>query len=156
VHRPSNVDNEAMLRCILEALIDISDDVPVLFPVHPHTWQRIVQFGVTIPESDRLRLLGPLPYLEFLNLQRHATVVVTDSGGIQEETTFMKVPCLTLRENTERPVTVTLGTNLLIGRNVQRLPAEVRRILTGDTKAGQVPPLWDGCASERIAKIIAA
>jgi UDP-N-acetylglucosamine 2-epimerase (non-hydrolysing) len=97
-----------------------------------------------------------LGYLDFLALQRHATLVITDSGGIQEETTYLGVPCLTVRENTERPVTVALGTNTLIGQNMERLRAEVWRILAGEGKQGQVPPLWDGHAAERIANVIEA
>ena len=101
-------------------------------------------------------LLDPVGYLEFLALQSRAILVVTDSGGIQEESTFLGVPCLTVRENTERPVTVSVGTNIMVGRDMERLKTEVDRILAGDIKAGQVPPLWDGKASERLADIVEA
>ncbi|HYL16888.1 MAG TPA: UDP-N-acetylglucosamine 2-epimerase [Terriglobales bacterium] len=104
--------------------------------------------------NGRLRLLQPRPYLEFLALQRSAKVVITDSGGIQEETTFLGVPCLTVRENTERPITVTLGTNLLVGRDVARMQSEARRILPGKARHSSPVPLWDGHAAERIANII--
>src|SRR5204863_322805 len=102
--------------------------------------------------AGHVRLVDPVGYLEFLALQMHATVVVTDSGGIQEETTYLGVPCLTVRENTERPVTVTVGSNLLIGRDMDRLVVEVRHVLAGLGKKGEIPPLWDGLASRRIAE----
>jgi UDP-N-acetylglucosamine 2-epimerase (non-hydrolysing) len=123
----------------------------VIFPVHPRTRQRIAQFGI---DTSRLRLLEPLPYIEFLAAQSHATAVITDSGGIQEETTYLQVPCLTLRENTERPVTVDLGTNVLLGQDPSRLPAELSKILAGDAKTGAIPPQWDGRAAERIADVL--
>jgi UDP-N-acetylglucosamine 2-epimerase (non-hydrolysing) len=123
----------------------------VVFPVHPRTRQRIQQFGI---DTKNLCLLEPLPYIEFLSLQRHAVVVVTDSGGIQEETTYLGVPCLTLRSNTERPVTVTLGTNVLIGQDLPRLSSELSKIAKGKAKKGSIPPLWDGHAGERIAKAL--
>ncbi len=119
--------------------------------MHPRTRQRIAQFGI---DASQLDLREPLPYIEFLALQRRATVVVTDSGGIQEETTYLKVPCLTLRNNTERPVTVTLGTNILVGQDGATLRAELNKILEGKQKQGSVPPLWDGRAGERIAEIL--
>jgi UDP-N-acetylglucosamine 2-epimerase (non-hydrolysing) len=156
LHRPSNVDDMSILKRIIEALEDISRQLPVLFPIHPRTRQRLVQWGLKVPSNGRLQVLDPVGYLEFLSLQRQATVVITDSGGIQEETTYLGVPCLTIRESTERPVTVTLGTNILVGQDMHRLRAEVERILTAGPKRGQVPPLWDGKASERIADVVAA
>ncbi len=153
LHRPSNVDDPQMLQQIIQALLAISHDLPLLFPIHPRTRSRLTSVQAEL-ESGQLRLVDPLGYLEFLALQRHATLVVTDSGGIQEETTYLGVPCLTVRENTERPVTVTIGTNLLVGQNMQRLCQEAQRILRGEAKQGQIPPLWDGKASERIAKIL--
>lgn len=156
LHRPSNVDEPRMLKRITECLVDISEELPVIFPIHPRTRQRISAFGLSVPDNGRLQLLEPLPYLPFLRLQRSATVVVTDSGGIQEETTFLGVPCLTVRENTERPVTVILGTNILVGQDMERLKAEVGRILANAGKKGQVPPLWDGHSAERIARAIMA
>jgi len=110
--------------------------------------------GVLALGNDKLRFLDPLPYMQFLRLQSHAMVVITDSGGIQEETTFLGVPCLTVRENTERPVTLTCGTNVLVGRDVRRLQAEVEGILDGRSRTSTVPPLWDGKAAERIADIV--
>ncbi len=153
LHRPSNVDEPTMLREIMEALDKISHDIPVIFPVHPRTRQRLQ--GTQYPISNtQLRLIEPLGYHDFLALQHSATLVITDSGGIQEETTYLGVPCLTVRKNTERPVTVILGTNILVGQDMERLRAEVGRILAGDGKQGQVPPLWDGQAAERIANVI--
>ncbi len=154
LHRPSNVDDLPWLRTLLLALADLSHDVGVLFPVHPRTRQRIADLGLEALSNGHLRLVDPKPYLDFLALQQAATVVITDSGGMQEETTFLGIPCLTLRHNTERPVTVTLGTNMLIGRDIPRMQAEVRRILAGEWKKAAPVPLWDGHAAERIAHVI--
>ncbi len=151
LHRPSNVDDSQTLRTILESLVVISHKMDVVFPVHPRTRQRISGFRL---DTGKLRLLDPLPYIEFLALQRRAAVVVTDSGGIQEETTYLNVPCLTLRNNTERPITVTMGTNLVIGQNGDALLAELSNIIAGKSKKGSVPPLWDGHAGERIAEVL--
>ena len=153
LHRPSNVDDSATLRSILKSLLDVNEELEVVFPVHPRTRQRIEQFGINI---DKLHLLEPLPYIEFLSMQRQAAVVITDSGGIQEETTYLGVPCLTLRANTERPVTVTMGTNILIGQDLGRLSSELSKILEGNAKKGSIPPLWDGHAGERIAQALHA
>ncbi len=151
IHRPSNVDNSENLKKILDALIGISHLIEIVFPVHPRTRQRINGFGC---HASRLHLLDPLPYIEFLALQIRAAVVITDSGGIQEETTYLGVPCLTVRENTERPVTVTIGTNILVGDDKKKLTAEVKSVLDGKGKKGVIPPLWDGNAAERIADIL--
>jgi UDP-N-acetylglucosamine 2-epimerase (non-hydrolysing) len=151
LHRPSNVDDSARLQSILKALLEVNEQLEVVFPVHPRTRQRIEQFGINI---ENLHLLEPLPYIEFLSLQSRAAVVITDSGGIQEETTYLGVPCLTLRSNTERPVTVTLGTNVLIGQDLGRLSSELSKILEGNVKKGSIPPLWDGHAGERIAEVL--
>jgi UDP-N-acetylglucosamine 2-epimerase (non-hydrolysing) len=151
LHRPSNVDDSASLKSILKSLLEINQELEVVFPMHPRTRQRIEQFGMS---SGKLHLLDPLPYIEFLSLQRHAAVVITDSGGVQEETTYLGVPCLTLRSNTERPVTVTMGTNILIGQDLRRLRSEMSEILRGNAKKGSIPPLWDGHAGERIAEAL--
>jgi len=150
LHRPSNVDDSEMLREILETLLECSRDIDIFFPVHPRTRRRLQEIGFHA-DGEKLRLLDPLPYLEFLGLQATAKFVVTDSGGIQEETTFLGVPCLTVRENTERPITVTCGTNVLVGREITRLRTEITRILAGKAKRGRRPDLWDGRAGERIA-----
>jgi UDP-N-acetylglucosamine 2-epimerase (non-hydrolysing) len=152
LHRPSNVDDPQMLRQILTAMLDVSRDLPVIFPVHPRTRQRISQLGL---QTNGIRIQDPVSYLEFLSLQRRATVVLTDSGGVQEETTYLGIPCLTIRPNTERPVTVDVGTNVLIGTDMQKLRTELANVLSGSSKKGRVPPLWDGRASERIANILA-
>ena len=154
LHRPSNVDDLDWLAGILRTLSDLSTELVIFFPVHPRTRERIAKSSLN-GELSRLRLLEPLPYLDFLALQTRATVVITDSGGIQEETTYLGTQCLTVRENTERPITVEMGTNTLVGRDVNRLRAELHRIILGVTKIAQVPPLWDGHASERIASIVA-
>jgi UDP-N-acetylglucosamine 2-epimerase (non-hydrolysing) len=147
LHRPSNVDDSANLENILESLLKVNERLEVVFPVHPRTRQRIDSLGINI---EKLRFLGPLPYIEFLSLQRHAVVVITDSGGVQEETTYLEVPCLTMRSNTERPVTVNMGTNVLVGQDRRLLDSELTRILEGGAKKGSIPPLWDGRTSERI------
>lgn len=152
LHRPSNVDDSRNLQRILRSLIEVGEQLDIIFPVHPRTRQRIADFGIN---TERLHLLEPMPYIEFLSLQSRATVVITDSGGIQEETTYLHVPCLTLRSNTERPITVEMGTNVLVGDRKERLDSELRNVLSGNAKKGVIPPLWDGHAGERIAEIVA-
>ena len=152
LHRPSNVDDPQQLARLLKALGRTGQTLSVLFPVHPRTRKAIVDGGLNVPPT--VRLMEPQGYLDFLALQRHAEVVITDSGGIQEETTYLGIPCLTLRDSTERPVTVATGTNILIGRDFERLEAEVKCILAGQGKRGQCPSLWDGHASERITEEI--
>lgn len=166
LHRPSNVDDALWLRDLLATLADLSSQLHVVFPVHPRTRQRLDDLGPAPSLGERLRLLTPLPYLEFLALQRRAAMVITDSGGIQEETTFLGVPCLTVRENTERPITISHGTNQLVGRDLQRLRAAALEVLTSETlkrsstlesgteASNHRVPLWDGHAAERIAEII--
>ena len=153
LHRPANVDDSVTLKSILDSLLEVNRDLTVIFPAHPRTRKRIADFGLP---TAQLRVLDPLPYLDFLGLQSRATVVITDSGGIQEETTYLAIPCLTLRENTERPITVSSGTNVLVGRDPEKLQIELSRVLAGKAKQGTVPPLWDGHAGERIAAILAA
>jgi UDP-N-acetylglucosamine 2-epimerase (non-hydrolysing) len=151
LHRPSNVDDGEVLKRILECIRDAGTELATVFPVHPRTRQRIKEFGI---ETTDIHLLEPMPYVDFLALQARAAVVITDSGGIQEETTYLGVPCLTLRRNTERPITEELGTNILIGDDTARLRTELSNILAGHGKRGTIPPLWDGRASERIADVI--
>jgi len=151
LHRPSNVDDSATLKGIMDVLLKVTAQLDVVFPVHPRTRQRLATLSANFA---KLHVLEPLPYIEFLGLQRRATVVITDSGGIQEETTYMGVPCLTMRTNTERPITVDLGTNVLVGQNSETLLCEVARILDGKGKSGKIPPLWDGHAGERIADVL--
>jgi UDP-N-acetylglucosamine 2-epimerase (non-hydrolysing) len=154
LHRPGNVDDPDFMRAVLNELHDISDKIPVLFPIHPRTRQRLLDFGLNARANGNLRLSEPLSYLQFLALQTRAAVVITDSGGIQEETTFLGVPCLTVRENTERPITVSVGTNMLVGRDMGLLRQQLQNIALGKVKQGEVPPLWDGQAAERIADIL--
>ncbi len=154
LHRPANVDDLAWLTQMLETLQQIGRDVMVVFPVHPRTRQRLAESGANRLPANHLRLLDPLPYLDFLALQTRATLVITDSGGIQEESTYLGIPCLTVRENTERPITVDVGTNVLVGRDLCRVRAEFERIVSGHPKKGATPPLWDGHAADRIAQIV--
>jgi UDP-N-acetylglucosamine 2-epimerase (non-hydrolysing) len=151
LHRPSNVDDNESLRGILDSLQEVNRDLSVVFPVHPRTRQRIAEFGY---KAENLHLLDPLPYIEFLALQSRAAVVITDSGGIQEETTYLGIPCLTLRSNTERPITVEMGTNVMVGQNRETLRTELAKIVEGKAKKGTIPPLWDGRTGERIAQIL--
>ena len=153
LHRPSNVDESAMLDSLLKALGDISRELPLIFPMHPRTRKKLEGLQ-NASKYQQLHLIDPMSYLDFLALQCNAALVITDSGGIQEETTYLKIPCLTLRENTERPITVTMGTNIIIGQDMEKLKSETRKILGGDKKKGKTPPLWDGHAAERIAEII--
>ncbi|HEX8503184.1 MAG TPA: UDP-N-acetylglucosamine 2-epimerase (non-hydrolyzing) [Pyrinomonadaceae bacterium] len=154
LHRPSNVDDPAVLRRILRALARISRSLPVVFPAHPRTRKNILEFGLDAGGGARggLRLTEPLGYLDFLRLYSGARLVLTDSGGIQEETTALGIPCLTLRENTERPVTVELGTNRVVGTDEERIVAEAEAALRGAAGGGppRVPPLWDGRAAGRV------
>ena len=156
LHRPSNVDNPGTLRRILEALEEIQRLLPVVFPIHPRTRKQIEAFGLAgrVENMPGLRLCEPLGYLEFLGLTAVAKMVLTDSGGLQEETTALGIPCLTLRENTERPVTVSEGTNTIVGTDAERIVSEARRILAGAGKEGRIPPLWDGRTSERVAEVL--
>lgn len=157
LHRPSNVDDSDMLAKIVETLAAESDRIQIVFPVHPRTRKRIQELGLFLPDDPRrILLLDPLGYLEFLALQRNALVVITDSGGIQEETSYLGVPCLTVRENTERPITVTEGTNILVGRDMGLLRREMQAIRAGHMKRGRALPLWDGHAGERIADLLCA
>jgi UDP-N-acetylglucosamine 2-epimerase (non-hydrolysing) len=139
---------------MLETLQQIGRDVMVVFPVHPRTRQRLAEAGVNRFAANHLRLLDPLPYLDFLALQTRATLVITDSGGVQEESTYLGIPCLTVRENTERPITVDMGTNILVGRDLGRVRSEFESIVSGHPKGGARPPLWDGKAAGRIAQIV--
>jgi UDP-N-acetylglucosamine 2-epimerase (non-hydrolysing) len=152
LHRPSNVDSLDSLDRMLSAIDAISAEIPIIFPVHPRTQQRLAASGRN--HHPQLRVIPPLGYLDFLCLLSHATLVLTDSGGIQEETTALGVPCLTLRENTERPITISQGTNQLVGTRPERIIAAARGLLAGNSAPGRIPPLWDGHAAERIVDIL--
>jgi UDP-N-acetylglucosamine 2-epimerase (non-hydrolysing) len=156
IHRPATVDDPAGLRKLLSLVRNISRSFPVIFPIHPRTLKNIAHFGLK-EQFDRvegLQLTEPLAYFAFQKLVKESALIVTDSGGIQEESTFLGIPCLTLRNNTERPVTVTLGTNKLLPFNEALVEEEIRLIREGKFKKGVVPPLWDGKATERILRII--
>ena len=152
LHRPSNVDSISTLERLMSAIEGVAAEIPVIFPVHPRTQQKIEQLGSR--NHYRTRTIAPMGYLDFVCLLSHARVVLTDSGGIQEETTALGVPCLTLRENTERPVTVTEGTNQIVGQDPAKIARAAAEIMSGKAKTGHVPQLWDGKASERIVEII--
>jgi UDP-N-acetylglucosamine 2-epimerase (non-hydrolysing) len=162
LHRPANVDDPVVLRQLLECLGEVSKSLPILFPIHPRSKERVQSFGLgaclredsTRPATSGIVPIPPLSYLDFLCLMDHARLVLTDSGGIQEETTVLGVPCLTLRENTERPVTIEHGTNQIVGRDSARILSAAQTILRGSRKGADRPPLWDGHAAERIVHII--
>jgi UDP-N-acetylglucosamine 2-epimerase (non-hydrolysing) len=153
LHRPSNVDEPATLARLLGALAEIAAELPVVFPVHPRTRARLSEPGLA-GAAAKLRTIEPLGYLDFMSLTSSARLVLTDSGGLQEETTALGIPCLTLRENTERPITVDEGTNAVVGTDPMKIVAEARRALSGDGKRGRCPPLWDGKAGERVAEAL--
>jgi UDP-N-acetylglucosamine 2-epimerase (non-hydrolysing) len=155
LHRPSNVDDPDFLMRFMATMDKISEKLPLVFTVHPRTGERLTQIGYR-PTGDSMLLVEPTGYLDSLVLQSKATVVVTDSGGLQEETTYLGTPCLTVRENTERPVTVSLGTNTLVGQDLNLLEKAISEALDGATRPRQVPPLWDGKAAERIADVVEA
>lgn len=155
LHRPSNVDDPRRLRALLTALREVNRRVPVVFAMHPRTEAMLIRHGLQLPVSEACAaILPPLGYLHMLGLMRHAKLVLTDSGGIQEETTALGVPCLTLRDNTERPVTVEQGTNTIVGCDPGKILSAADEIVRNGGKSGRTPELWDGRASERIASVI--
>ncbi len=155
MHRPSNVDDKEVLSRVLETIVEISQKLPVVFPVHPRTEKMIEKFGLVEKlKSGNITCLPPLPYLEILGLMSSAKVVLTDSGGLQEETTALGVPCITLRESTERPITVDEGTNVIVGSDYDKIISSLKDVLETGGKSGQVPEKWDGRAAERIIQKI--
>jgi UDP-N-acetylglucosamine 2-epimerase (non-hydrolysing) len=163
LHRPGNVDDDADLRAIIDGLAAIAERAPILFPVHPRTAKRFAEIGIELKQFDPgvalttgIYSLPPLPYLEFLSLVRNAAMVMTDSGGIQEETTVMGVPCATLRPNTERPITIDVGTNELVARKAEAMIEAFDRVWRGEWKKGRRPDLWDGHAAPRIVDSLLA
>jgi len=156
LHRPANVDPPETLRGLLRVLVEASHDLPLVFPIHPRTKQRIEQFGLgdRLAAADRLVQLPPIGYLDFLALSSQAKVIITDSGGLQEESTVLGIPCLTVRPNTERPITVEEGTSTLVGNRPEKLRECLRAVLDGRYKKGRCPALWDGHAAERIAAVL--
>jgi UDP-N-acetylglucosamine 2-epimerase (non-hydrolysing) len=153
LHRPSNVDDRHALASVAGALTEIAAELPLIFPVHPRTRAKLDQFGIDL--GPHITLAGPQGYMAFLNLWKDAALVLTDSGGLQEETTALGVPCITMRTTTERPVTVDEGSNVLAGTDPVRIIAAARQVLTGAGKQGRRPHLWDGQAAERIVAILA-
>ncbi len=173
LHRPANVDDKQALERIVRGLLEVSAHFPILFPVHPRTAKQVKAFGMESsfqfhsspdikPEEyfeggsvkRKIHCFDPLGYLDFLNLMAHAKVVLTDSGGIQEETTILNIPCITLRDTTERPITLTDGTNVLVHNDPEKIVAEVKKVLDGQTRVSQCPSLWDGHTAERIVAIL--
>ena len=152
LHRPSNVDDESTIRSILSGIGKVAERVPLVFAVHPRTSAMLERCGIDVPK--RLHLAPPLPYMAFLSLWSRSTLVITDSGGLQEETTALGIPCITVRENTERPITLTEGTNVMVGRDPARIVEEAFRVLDGHGKVGRRPALWDGHAAERIVEVL--
>ena len=151
LHRPTNVDSQNNLKSIINEIIEQSGDLPLIFPVHPRTEKILRQIGIS---NSRLHMVEPLGYLEFNYLVEKSKAVITDSGGITEETTIMDVPCMTLRDNTERPETVSIGTNELLGTDPQAIGPAMNKLFSGNWKKGGVPELWDGKTGERIIKIL--
>jgi UDP-N-acetylglucosamine 2-epimerase (non-hydrolysing) len=156
LHRPSNVDDVVVFRRILDSLKVIQNDMPVIFPVHPRTRRNLysMSLGKRIDAMTGLSLLDPLGYIDFLKLMSSAKIMLTDSGGIQEEATILKVPCLTLRDNTERPITVEIGSNQVVGTKTDKIVEAYKQIRNNKLREMQIPPLWDGCAAERIVRIL--
>jgi UDP-N-acetylglucosamine 2-epimerase (non-hydrolysing) len=151
LHRPANVDDEKKLLLLINSIIESARNLKLVFPVHPRTRQIINKLNF---QNENLILTDPLPYLEFNYLVKHSKAVITDSGGITEETTVLGIPCMTLRDNTERPETVTYGTNELLGTNPNSIAPAMEKLLSGNWKKGEIPPLWDGKTSERIVKAL--
>ena len=151
MHRPANVDESTKLKAIMDEIIKSSKGLPIVFPIHPRTAKIFKEIGVSAPN---LHIIAPLGYLEFNYLVKNAKAVITDSGGITEETTVMHVPCLTLRNNTERPETCTIGTNMLVGTEPQNIALAMKRLFDGKWQKGGIPELWDGHAAERIVERI--
>ncbi len=157
LHRPSNVDSAAALGPLLRAIGEVSQHLPIVFPIHPRTRNRLEASGLgsALAAISGLHCTEPLGYLDMVALLERATVLLTDSGGLQEESTYLGLPCLTLRDNTERPATVTDGTNQVVGTRPARVRQEIERVLDGDIPAPRRPPLWDGASAQRLADVLA-
>lgn len=155
IHRPANVDNKDTLAKLLNVIAEIGKNIPIVFPCHPRTKKNLEKFSLLNNiNKDAVKIIEPIGYLDFLKLQSESKFVLTDSGGIQEETTFMKIPCITIRENTERPVTVEVGTNIVTGIDPEKILETVDQIINGKYKNGNIPELWDGKTAQRIVDIL--
>jgi UDP-N-acetylglucosamine 2-epimerase (non-hydrolysing) len=159
MHRPGNVDDKVTLQAILEALCEISRRLPIVFPIHPRTKKMAEQFGLAhfFNSGDRVEgiwITEPLGYLEFLNLNMNAQLVLTDSGGLQEETTVLGIPCITMRPNTERPITCEVGSNIMVGNCKEKILQEAFKVLNGELPQGRIPEKWDGKSAARIVEIL--
>ena len=154
LHRPSNVDSDDFLKELLDVFGSLAEKMKIVFPVHPRTMKNLEAAGLNKEFSANLILTEPAGYIDFIALIENAGLIITDSGGIQEESTYLGVQCITVRENTERPITVKLGTNQLIGTNLQKVEEAALKIIAGKVKTGTIPPLWDGHTAERIVDII--
>jgi UDP-N-acetylglucosamine 2-epimerase (non-hydrolysing) len=154
LHRPSNVDDAGTLGMLLDGIAHVQAEIPVVFPVHPRTRRHLEALAAVLPPMPALRLADPMPYLDFVNLMANARCVMTDSGGIQEETTALRIPCLTLRHNTERPITVTRGTNRIVGTAPDAIYSCWREVAEGKWPKGDLPELWDGKAAARIVRVL--
>lgn len=156
IHRPANVDNPENLQKILTAFNEIQKSIKIIFPIHPRTRKMIHTFGFQnqVDQMQNLKLIDPVGYFDFIKLMEKSLFVLTDSGGIQEETTYLKIPCLTLRENTERPITIEVGSNMLVGMNPEIIIQQSQQIIAGKWKDSQIPGLWDGHTAERIIQIL--
>ncbi len=153
LHRPSNVDDPLVFKGIMKALNTIAEDIKIIFPAHPRTQERMKEYQI-YPDKDNIRIINPLSYRDFLKLYKNSRFVLTDSGSIQQETTYLNIPCLTIRENTERPFTISKGTNILVDVDPAKIVEESKKILEGNVKTSKRLPLWDGKAAQRIVKIL--
>ena len=154
MHRPSNVDNKSNLVNLIEILNEVADKIKIVFPIHPRTEKRIKDFNLKTYISPNIKIIEPLSYFELIKLEKESKFVITDSGGIQEETTYLNIPCITIRKNTERPVTIETGSNTLVKTDKAIILGTVEKILSGEYKKSKIPPLWDGNTSDRIVEII--
>lgn len=154
LHRPSNVDSKEFLNSLISLFETLANDRKIIFPIHPRTKKNLQEIGYNLNQNENIILTDPIGYIDFLSLTKNAELIITDSGGIQEESTYLKVQCLTVRNNTERPVTVEVGTNQLIGTNLKKVERAAVEIIHGKIKSGNIPELWDGRAAERITEIL--
>ncbi|NIA22582.1 MAG: UDP-N-acetylglucosamine 2-epimerase (non-hydrolyzing) [Proteobacteria bacterium] len=154
MHRPSNVDVKETFISIIEALKEIGKRIPIVFPIHPRTDKMAKQFGINLNEIPNMKIIEPLSYIDLLSMENDAKCIITDSGGIQEESTFLNIPCFTIRENTERPITEEVGSNTLVGTDKDKIVASVMKCLDGECKYGEIPELWDGQTAKRIVEVI--